>query len=235
MGAGGHPDDLGSGGQPDLHLLHRELQCLCVLRLPAGGGVSGDLPVHGAAAAPLGQDAQVHCHLLPDHDLPDRGVRAGALLCRPGRRGVSADRELHALPPPAQPAVCLCLLCPAGTGAKAACAVRSAGAGSHDALWLCGPLGQLPAAHHRALPVPAGLSADHPADGAVVRGHPGHEPALCLACLAAGRELPQRGIPAFAQAARVASSQTLACTSPMWALPSSSMHRRLWPMPPPMV
>ena len=30
-----------------------------------------------------------------------------------------------------------------------------------------------------------------------------------------------RGIPAFAQAARVASSQTLACTSPMWALPSS--------------
>ena len=101
----------------------------------------------------------------------------------------------------------------------------------------------------------------------VVRGHPGHEPALCLACLAAGRELPQkekcglafqklrckkgslpvlaeslfscfaysRGIPAFAQAARVASSQTLACTSPMWALPSSSMHRRLWPMPPPMV
>ena len=43
------------------------------------------------------------------------------------------------------------------------------------------------------------------------------------------------GIPAFAQAARVASSQTLACTSPMWALPSSSMHRRLWPMPPPMV
>ena len=44
-----------------------------------------------------------------------------------------------------------------------------------------------------------------------------------------------RGIPAFAQAARVASSQTLACTSPMWALPSSSMHRRLWPMPPPMV
>ena len=31
----------------------------CVLRLPAGGGVSGDLPVHGAAAAPLGQDAQV--------------------------------------------------------------------------------------------------------------------------------------------------------------------------------
>ena len=62
----------------------------------------------------------------------------------------------------------------------------------HDALWLCGPLGQLPAAHHRALPVPAGLSADHPADGAVVCGHPGHEPALCLACLAAGRESPQK-------------------------------------------
>ncbi len=40
--------------------------------------------------------------------------------------------------------------------------------------------------------VPAGLSADHPADGAVVCVHPGHEPALCLACLAAGRELPQK-------------------------------------------
>ena len=43
------------------------------------------------------------------------------------------------------------------------------------------------------------------------------------------------GIPAFSQASRVAASQTLAWTSPMWALPSSSIHRRLWPMPPPMV
>ena len=43
------------------------------------------------------------------------------------------------------------------------------------------------------------------------------------------------GMPALAQASRVALSHTLACTSPMWTLPSSSMHRRLWPMPPPMV
>mgnify|MGYP006891817389 CR=1 FL=1 len=56
------------------------------------------------------------------------------------------------------------------------------------------------------------------------------------------RQLSQReshnyssGIPAFSQASRVAVSQTLAWTSPMWALPSSSIHRRLWPMPPPMV
>ena len=31
-----------------------------------------------------------------------------------------------------------------------------------------------------------------------------------------------RGIPAFAQAARVASSQTLACTSPMWRCPAAA-------------
>ena len=42
------------------------------------------------------------------------------------------------------------------------------------------------------------------------------------------------GIPAALQALRVSSSQMVACTSPMWALPMSSMHRRLWPMPPPM-
>ncbi len=43
-------------------------------------------------------------------------------------------------------------------------------------------------------------------------------------------------MPAFSQVLRVASSQTgETCTSPMWALPSSSMHRRVWPMPPPMV
>ena len=35
------------------------------------------------------------------------------------------------------------------------------------------------------------------------------------------------GMPALAQASRVALSQTLACTSPMWTLPSSSIHRRL--------
>ena len=49
-----------------------------------------------------------------------------------------------------------------------------------------------------------------------------------------GRNAYSSGMPALAQASRVAASQTLACTSPMWALPSSSMHRRLWPMPPPM-
>ena len=35
------------------------------------------------------------------------------------------------------------------------------------------------------------------------------------------------GMPAFRQAARVAASHTLDCTSPMWAQPSSSMHSRL--------
>ena len=49
-----------------------------------------------------------------------------------------------------------------------------------------------------------------------------------------GKPAYSSGMPALAQASRVAASQTLACTSPMWALPSSSMHRRLWPMPPPM-
>ena len=49
-----------------------------------------------------------------------------------------------------------------------------------------------------------------------------------------GKPAYSSGMPALAQASRVAASQTLACTSPMWALPSSSIHRRLWPMPPPM-
>ena len=40
---------------------------------------------------------------------------------------------------------------------------------------------------------------------------------------------------AAAQAARVAPSHRDTCTSPTCALPSISMHRRLWPMPPPMV
>ena len=41
--------------------------------------------------------------------------------------------------------------------------------------------------------------------------------------------------PAAAQAARVAPSHRDTCTSPTCALPSISMHRRLWPMPPPRV
>ncbi len=41
--------------------------------------------------------------------------------------------------------------------------------------------------------------------------------------------------PAASQAEMVSSSQTEACTSPMCALPSRSMDRRDWPMPPPMV
>ena len=35
----------------------------------------------------LTESSMLYHHLLPDHDLSDRGVRAGALLCRPGRRG----------------------------------------------------------------------------------------------------------------------------------------------------
>ena len=38
-----------------------------------------------------------------------------------------------------------------------------------------------------------------------------------------------------AQVSIISSGQMLACTSPMCALPSRSMQRRLWPMPPPMV
>ena len=41
--------------------------------------------------------------------------------------------------------------------------------------------------------------------------------------------------PASSQVLRVASSHRETCTSPMCAVPMSSMHRRLWPMPPPMV
>ena len=41
--------------------------------------------------------------------------------------------------------------------------------------------------------------------------------------------------PAFSQISWVSLSQMEACTSPMWALPSSSMDSRDWPMPPPMV
>ena len=37
------------------------------------------------------------------------------------------------------------------------------------------------------------------------------------------------------QAFRISSGQMLAWTSPTWTRPRSSMHRRLWPMPPPMV
>ncbi len=43
------------------------------------------------------------------------------------------------------------------------------------------------------------------------------------------------GIPAALHALRVASSQRLHWTSPMWAQPIMSMQRRDWPMPPPMV
>lgn len=42
-------------------------------------------------------------------------------------------------------------------------------------------------------------------------------------------------MPARSQAAVVSSSHMDACTSPMCALPSSSMDRRDWPMPPPIV
>ena len=62
------------------------------------------------------------------------------------------------------------------------------------------------------------------------RGPPGRGAFLAF-CM--GR-LYSRGMPAWRQASRVAASQTLAWTSPMWTLPSSSIHRRLWPMPPPM-
>ncbi len=50
-----------------------------------------------------------------------------------------------------------------------------------------------------------------------------------------GNRRQSRTTPASRQAWMVCSSQTLACTSPMWALPSRRMHRRDWPMPPPMV
>ena len=44
-----------------------------------------------------------------------------------------------------------------------------------------------------------------------------------------------RGMCFSRQAARVFSSHKLACTSPMCAQPIISMHRRDWPMPPPIV
>ena len=44
-----------------------------------------------------------------------------------------------------------------------------------------------------------------------------------------------RMIPASRQVSMVSSSQVDTWTSPMWALPSRSMDRRDWPMPPPMV
>ena len=37
--------------------------------------------------------------------------------------------------------------------------------------------------------------------------------------------------PASSQVLRVASSHRETCTSPMCAVPMSSIHRRLWPMP----
>ena len=49
----------------------------CICAMVAVGQLVCIFTVHGAAAAPLGQDAQVHCHLLPDHDLSHGGVRAG--------------------------------------------------------------------------------------------------------------------------------------------------------------
>lgn len=42
-------------------------------------------------------------------------------------------------------------------------------------------------------------------------------------------------IPACSQMRMVSASQMPACTSPMWQAPIMSMHRRLCPMPPPMV
>ena len=44
-----------------------------------------------------------------------------------------------------------------------------------------------------------------------------------------------RGMCFSRQTARVFSSHKLACTSPMCAQPIISMHRRDWPMPPPIV
>ena len=41
-------------------------------------------------------------------------------------------------------------------------------------------------------------------------------------------------MPAASHRSTVSRSHKLACTSPMWQVPSSSMHRRDWPMPPPM-
>lgn len=41
--------------------------------------------------------------------------------------------------------------------------------------------------------------------------------------------------PMSAHSRRISSGQMLACISPMWALWSSTMHKRLWPMPPPML
>ena len=42
-------------------------------------------------------------------------------------------------------------------------------------------------------------------------------------------------MPASSNTRCVSASQMEDCTSPMCALPSSSMHMRLWPTPPPMV
>lgn len=68
-----------------------------------------------------------------------------------------------------------------------------------------------------------------------------HKQKACAATYTAAAPRPctpigyRRGIPAASQAARVRSSHSEHCTSPMWALPSSSIHTRDCPMPPPIV
>ena len=159
--------------------------CLLVAVCPS------DLPVHGRQL-PLGQDAQVrYCHPSPlTMTFPDRGVRAGAPTCA-DQGGVvfHCGPRAPALPPTRSTPLCAFVSLSCWNGSQGC--LRGAFRWRWIPTMLYGSVA-LWANYQQLITglTRSGSSADHPA--VLWCGHPGYEPALRLACLAAGRESPQK-------------------------------------------